>query len=155
MPDWSYHPLFKPWLSKLPGAVGREFIHRGMNCITGLPGGKNLIEFLGHMKPSPAISKRLFNTTFSSPVGLSGKIDPLLSGTKAFSYLGFGFIEVGPVTLKPNRPKETARFNRKTESIHYPTTPESIGLEQTVQNKSRRFRYSFAYVLIITRGMRS
>ncbi|MBY0123151.1 dihydroorotate dehydrogenase [Bacillus sp. S/N-304-OC-R1] len=132
MPDWSYHPLFKHWITALPGIAGREFIHRGMNIISALPGGKQMIEFLGHMKPSPAISKQLFNCTFASPVGLSGKIDPLLSGTKAFSYLGFGFIEVGPVTLKPSNSKEAARFNRKKGLIHYPKMPESIGLKETI-----------------------
>ncbi|MEH7343095.1 dihydroorotate dehydrogenase [Bacillus sp. JJ1532] len=138
MPDWSYHPLFKPWLSRLSGSAGREFIHRGMCMIASVPGGKQGIEFLGHMKPSPTIGKRLFNCTFSSPLGLSGKIDPLLSGTKAFSYLGFGFIEVGPVSLDPNDSKETVRFDNQTGTILYPKPLESIGIDQTVQRLKKQ-----------------
>ncbi|MEH7523691.1 dihydroorotate dehydrogenase [Bacillus sp. JJ1503] len=138
MPDWSYHPLFKPWLSRLSGSAGREFIHRGMCMIASVPGGKQGIEFLGHMKPSPTIGKRLFNCTFSSPLGLSGKIDPLLSGTKAFSYLGFGFIEVGPVSLDPNDSKETARFDNQTGTILFPKPLESVGIDQTLQRLKKQ-----------------
>lgn len=138
MPDWSYHPLFKPWVSRLSGIAGREFIHRGMNIMASGPGGKNIIEFLGHMKPSPAISKQLFNSTISSPVGLSGKIDPLLSGTMAFSYLGFGFIEIGPVQLEPNRSNERAKFDHKMEVIHYPKSLESIGIDRTAERLKKQ-----------------
>ncbi|QED47070.1 dihydroorotate dehydrogenase [Cytobacillus dafuensis] len=132
MPDWSYHPLFKPWLSILPGAFGREFIHRGMNSIVIIPGGKQLIEFLGHMEPSTKLKKSLFSSSFSSPVGLSGKIDPNLSGTTAFSYLGFGFIEVGPVSLFKNASSEKATFNKRTQAIDFPNPLESIGIEKTL-----------------------
>lgn len=138
MPDWSYHPLFKPLLSRLSGSAGREFIHRGMDMIASVPGGKQGIEFLGHMKPSPTIGKKLFNCTFSSPIGLSGKIDPLLSGTKAFSYLGFGFIEVGPVSLDPYDSKGTARFDHQTGTIFFPRPLESIGIDQTVKRLKKQ-----------------
>ncbi|MBU8880124.1 dihydroorotate dehydrogenase [Bacillus sp. FJAT-29790] len=133
MPDWSYHPLFKPWLARLPGTAGREFIHRGMNVIANLPGGKQLIEFFGHMEPSARLNKNLFDCNIQYPVGLSGKIDPFLSGTKAFSHLGFGFIEVGPVTLMPNQSGDAAKFIMNKESVLFPDPLESIGLEKTLQ----------------------
>ncbi|WP_210364739.1 dihydroorotate dehydrogenase [Bacillus sp. REN3] len=147
MPDWSYHPLFKPWLSHLPGNKGREFIHRGMSAISRLPGGMHFIEFLGHMAPSDRLTKRLFSLTFSSPVGLSGKIDPLLSGIDAFPHLGFGLIEVGPVTTLPSRPDFAARYSANDHAILYPITPESIGLEMTVK-KLARFRNHHARTMI-------
>lgn len=130
MPDWSYHPIFKPWLSRLPGSLGREFIHRGMDLISSLPGGVRFIEFLGHMSPSPRLKVELFGLTFSNPVGLSGKIDPLLTGTRAFANLGFGFIEVGPVTLQPSKPDRTASFSLEQEQILFPLPLESLGLKE-------------------------
>lgn len=132
MPDWSYHPLFKPWLSKLPGSYGREFIHRGMSIISSLPGGPQLIDFLGHMNPSTQLRREILGLSFASPVGLSGKIDPLLSGTRAFPKLGFGFIEVGPVTLTPNQSQSKATFSQAREQIIFPSPFESIGLDATV-----------------------
>jgi len=133
MPDWSYHTIFKPLVSRLPNAVGREFIHRGMNIVSSLPGGTAFIEFLGHMSPSPALKKNLFGLTFSNPIGLSGKIDPFLSGTKAFSHLGFGFIEIGPITRTPNQSENPARFSKNKDEIIFPNPLESMGIEQALQ----------------------
>lgn len=98
MPDWSYHPLFKPIFKKLNPETGRNFIHKGMSAIAAFPGGAKFIEFLGHMETSPALAKEKWNTMYPSSIGLSGRIDPELSGTKAFCQLGFGLLELGPVS---------------------------------------------------------
>ena len=127
MPDWSYHPLFKPWLSILPGNAGREFIHSGMSTLSQLPGGRPLIEFLGHMAPSEKLTRNLFGLHFVSPVGLSGKIDPKLSGFKAFPNLGFGAIEVGPITKYPRQPETAASLSKTKSALILPEHPETIG----------------------------
>jgi dihydroorotate dehydrogenase len=139
MPDWSYHPLFKPWLSLLPGNAGREFIHRGMSTIAKLPGGVPFIEFLGHMSPSVKLHRNLFGLHFNSPVGLSGKIDPKLSGSNAFPFLGFGAIEVGPITEFPREPATSACLSKTTDALILPDCPETIGLTAT-QSKLTRVR---------------
>jgi dihydroorotate dehydrogenase len=135
MPDWSYHGIFKPILTKLPPEVSREFIHRGMNLIASLPFGfgSHIINFLGREECSPLLRKTLIGLTFQNPVGLSGNLDPKLSGTKAFSNLGFGFLEVGPVTLEPTEPLEALLVHRTAKTIHFPEEPESIGLEKTIE----------------------
>jgi dihydroorotate dehydrogenase len=133
MPDWSYHPLFKPVLSRLPGSQGREFIHRGMSLISSLPGGTRFIEFLGHMNPSHELQKEILGLSISNPIGLSGMVDPLLTGTKAFSNLGFGFIEVGPVTVNPNKPSCQVTYNEERNNILYPSQLESIGVMETLK----------------------
>ncbi|MBT2641008.1 dihydroorotate dehydrogenase [Bacillus sp. ISL-41] len=128
MPDWSYQPLFKPWLSILPGNTGREFIHRGMSLLSQLPGGRPFIEFLGHMSPSEKLSRNLFGLHFNSPIGLSGKIDPRLSGIKAFPNLGFGAIEVGPITEFPSEPYSAACLSETQDTLVLPEHAETIGL---------------------------
>jgi dihydroorotate dehydrogenase len=132
MPDWSYHPLFKPWLSRLPGNAGREFIHRGMSTVAKIPGGKPFIEFLGHLSASEKLSRNLFGLEFESPVGLSGKIDPQLSGIHAFPQLGFGVIEIGPVTATSCRPETTAFHSESDAALFLPEKAESIGLDATI-----------------------
>ena len=131
MPDWSYHPLFKPWLSILPGNAGREFIHRGMSTIAKFPGGRSFIEFLGHMSPSEKLHRNLFGLHFNSPVGLSGKIDPQLSGIEAFPNLGFGAIEVGPIAKFPREPRTAASLSKKNDAFILPEYAETIGLIAT------------------------
>lgn len=138
MPDWSYHPMFKPWLSRLPGNSGREFIHRGMSLIASMPGGTPFIEFLGHMGPSEKLSKDLFGFEFRSPVGFSGKIDPQLTGMTAFPHLGFGFIEIGPVTTLPVTPDQAPFLSKDEHTISYPIKTESIGVEATIRKLKKR-----------------
>lgn len=141
MPDWSYHPLFKPWLSILPGNAGREFIHRGMSLLSQLPGGRPFIEFLGHMSPSEKLSRNLFGLHFDSPVGLSGKIDPRLSGIKAFPNLGFGAIEVGPITKFSRDPDSAACLPKKQDALVLPERAETIDLiaaKKKLTNSSSR-----------------
>jgi dihydroorotate dehydrogenase len=138
MPDWSYHPMFKPWLSRLPGNSGREFIHRGMSLIASMPGGTPFIEFLGHMGPSEKLSKDLFGFEFRTPVGFSGKIDPQLTGMTAFPHLGFGFIEIGPVTTLPVTPDQAPFLSKDEHTISYPIQTESIGVEATIRKLKKR-----------------
>jgi dihydroorotate dehydrogenase len=117
MPDWSYHTLFKPVLQKLPPTFSRELIHRGMSTIASTKIGEKLIEFLGHMSPSIEIQKHLFNSQFSSPVGISCIIDPQLTGLMAFQNLGFGFIEIGPISIHGSTGKGLVSINPKLEQI--------------------------------------
>jgi dihydroorotate dehydrogenase len=79
--------------------------------------GEKMIEFLGHMSPSKQIQKNIFNSQFSSPVGISGRIDPQLSGLKAFQNLGFGFVEIGPVSVYGSIGNGTVSIKPKLEQI--------------------------------------
>ncbi|WP_047985469.1 beta/alpha barrel domain-containing protein [Ornithinibacillus californiensis] len=135
MPDWSYHGIFKPLLSKLPPTVSREFIHRGMSTIASLPFGigSHIINFLGREESSTYLKKDIDRIVFSNPVGLSGKIDPLLSGTKAFTNLGFGFLEIGPVTVSETDIFTSPIVDKNKQKIYFPSIAESIGLEKTIK----------------------
>ncbi|TCP52162.1 dihydroorotate dehydrogenase [Tumebacillus sp. BK434] len=96
MPDWSYHPLFKPLLFRMPAAKARSLTLRAIGTLNSLPGGYLLIELMGHMKPEPELRRTVWGREFSAPVGLSGRIDPELAATGALGKFGFGFLEVGP-----------------------------------------------------------
>jgi dihydroorotate dehydrogenase len=136
MPDWSYHTIFKPILQKLPPAFSRELIHRGMSTISSFPPGVTFIEFLGHMASSKEISKNVLGVHFSTPVGLSGKIDPHLSGLQAFQHLGFGCIEVGPITMSNHSASTNdLSMNLETEQI---TTSRSTSI--SVQDAKKKLQ---------------
>ncbi len=137
MPDWSYHGIFKPALSRLPAYISREFIHRGMSTIASLPLGPNIIHFLGREECSPNLNKQIKGIEFSNPVGLSGKIDPLLTGTSAFVHLGFGFIEIGPVTLQASTEPSHPVADHNEERILFPGPLESIGIDRTLKKLSK------------------
>jgi len=136
MPDWSYHPTKKMLLNKLKDKTSREFIHTFMTITALLPGGPHLIEFLGRMKPPSECKKIVNDTLFSSPVGLSGLIDPYLSGTNAFQELGFGFIEIGPIVLDqmPQQTEPIKDHNR----ILFSSNRETVPLKRAI-NKLTHF----------------
>lgn len=131
MPDWSYHPLKKLLLDKIGTEKSREFIHKSMSTVASIPGGRNLIGFLGHMKPSKEFQKEIYHTRFPSPIGLSGHIDPNLSGINAFQELGFGFVEIGPIVL--NAPKEQRGPRTEKGQILFSEQQERVPLKLAIK----------------------
>jgi dihydroorotate dehydrogenase len=135
MPDWSYHPLKKLLLDKMKSPQSREFIHQSMSTIASIPGGRGLIGFLGHMKPPRDLGKEFHQIKFTSPIGLSGLIDPHLSGLNAFQELGFGFIEIGPIVL--NTPLEQSEPMKENSQILFPINQEKVPLKLAIRKLTR------------------
>lgn len=129
MPDWSYRTLFQPLLLRMPVAGARAIALRGIGALAKLPGGKSVIDFMGHMRPDTALSFEKCGLTFPARVGLGCLIDPTANALDALSRFGFGCIEVGPVVtdLSPSQ-SVMARFDRAgrrvvvgpdTSSVHW------------------------------------
>ena len=53
MPDWSYQPIFRPILFRLPPAHARDLTLGIMGRLGRLPFGNMMISFMGHMQPAP------------------------------------------------------------------------------------------------------
>ena len=85
---------------------GRRLALGAMGRLARLPGGPQLIDFLGHMR-----------TGSSGVVGLGALIDPEGSAAGALARFGVAFVEVGPVAIAPDaRALEWAR-DAATQSI--------------------------------------
>ena len=65
-----------------------------------------------------------------SPVGLHGRLDPDLKAIGAMNQFGFGFVEVGPITLKPVEEGWVRRGVHRSE-IEYEKLDANSGLEKT------------------------
>ncbi|MRG86324.1 dihydroorotate dehydrogenase [Salinibacillus xinjiangensis] len=133
MPDWSYHPLKKLLLSKMRPVNSREFIHQSMSQIASIPGGRHVIEFLGHMKPSSQSERKTNLVDARSPIGLSGIIDPNLTGLRAFQHLGFGFIEIGPVVLQDFMDAEPPITTDDRQEIQISRHAEKVTLQRAIR----------------------
>ncbi|MGD6972437.1 dihydroorotate dehydrogenase [Rossellomorea aquimaris] len=83
---------------------------------------------------------------FTNPVGLSGKIDPLLTGTSAFVHLGFGFIEIGPVTLQTSSESTYPDSDHYEQRIKFSDPLESIGLDRTLE-KLKKIRKKQPFII--------
>lgn len=128
MPDWSYHPFFRPLLFRLPPDVARDLTLSSLGLLASLPLGKILIEFLGHMQVPVGIERSHLGLNFPGPVGLGAGLDVHLRGTPALAHFGLGFVELGPVTLEPVRATLLLERRCGEGSIASPDLPVNDGL---------------------------
>lgn len=129
MPDWSYHPLFKPFLFRLPAPEARDTILRAVSVLGAMPGGTTVLDFMGHMKPSPEIGFEHDQFRFPSRVGLGCGLARDRAAVTAFERFGFGFIEAGPVTATKIDAEGLSR-NNSDESISCNNVPFNAGADQ-------------------------
>ena len=61
---------------------------------------------------NPKLSKKLFGLTFSNPVGIAAGFDKNATHISEFEKFGFGFIEIGTVTPKPQEGNPKKRLFR-------------------------------------------
>jgi len=128
MPDWSYHSLFRPLLFRLSGGTARNWTLQAMGGLSRLPGGTFVIKTMGHVELPKPLTTELAGLTVSCPVGLAGGLDPHGIAQKALAQFGFGFIEIGPVTVRPVH-EAAAAIRRCGEAIVYPDGYANDGLD--------------------------
>jgi len=127
-PDWSYQPLFRPILFRLPAEAARDLALGAIGRLADLPLGAVVIRFLGHMEPPPPRQRNACGLVFPGPVGLAAGLDAHTVGLKALAQFGFGFLEVGPVTLEPVCSVERIERCRGQSTIWYSDAPVNDGL---------------------------
>lgn len=120
MPDWSYHPIFRPLLFLLSPERARDLTLRAIGTLAKCPGGPSLIEQMGHMKPPQELSRTWAGISFSSPVGIGAGLDPYGTGLQALSRFGVGYIELGPITAEPFSSHHDLLRQADSRSILYP-----------------------------------
>lgn len=133
MPDWSYRTLFRPLLFRMPAATARDATLGAMGALSRLPGGTFVIRTLGHMELAPVLESSLGGVTIQYPVGLSGGLDVHGVAHKALSPFGFGYYEVGPVTLRDIRAERPILRDIAHEALLYPHAHANDGVDRIVQ----------------------
>ena len=118
MPDWSYRTVFRPLLSWLPWPTARAIAFGFLGALNRRPGGGAIIDFLGHLRPDTRL-RRPFVTGVSLPasLGLSPALDLGAVATGALARFGFGFVELGPLTLSCNRAGSSTWSVRNEEIV--------------------------------------
>src|SRR5690606_17843844 len=117
MPDWSYRTVFQPLLFRLPFETARGLALGSMGRLARLPGGRTVIELMGHMAPDERLRTELAGRMLSSPLMLGGSVDPHLAALPAFAQFGFGLLEVGPVGIDTTLRAGSCTIDPATESL--------------------------------------
>jgi dihydroorotate dehydrogenase len=106
-----YKKLVKPLLFKLDAERAHHFIFNNLKRAAGLPGTKALLgSFYDYRHPS--LAREVFGLKFPNPVGLAAGFDKNAVLTDELATLGFGFVEIGTVTPRPQPGNPTPRLFR-------------------------------------------
>jgi dihydroorotate dehydrogenase len=94
MPDWSYRTFLRPVLLSRGEERGRRAAVRALRTLSRLPLGRQLIDFMGHMRADPRLRTPFGDATLSGPVILGAGIDPAGEAIGALERFGVGMIEI-------------------------------------------------------------
>jgi dihydroorotate dehydrogenase len=153
IPDWSYRTLFRPLLFQLPAELARDFTLKSMGLLSKLPGGSLVIRTLGHMELSPILDTTRLGIRWKYPVGLSGGLDSHGDGLEALSQIGFGFIELGPITVNAINSDKPLQRDPEKESIIYASPDINDGLDTVLARLQRPAKPASLPLILRLRSM--
>ncbi|HYG79735.1 MAG TPA: hypothetical protein VD861_05070, partial [Pyrinomonadaceae bacterium] len=99
MPDWFYRTVTQPILFRLPARRARNLALGFIGKLARLPLGPAVIDLLGHMRADARLRQSFLGIDFPTAVGLGPWLDTRAVALPALARFGFGFLEVGPVTV--------------------------------------------------------
>jgi dihydroorotate dehydrogenase len=100
-----YRSIVRPLAFVLPAEAAHHLGFGALRAACAVPFVRPLLSRL--TAPPPSVGVRALGLTFPSPVGLAAGFDKDAVGVEALTALGFGFVEVGTVTLhaQPGNPR--------------------------------------------------
>ena len=101
MPDWSYHTLLKPLLFRISTVRAQRLAVAVLSFIGRAPGGVQVVDFLGHMRPDRRLQFPRGELLWPGPIGLDSFVDPAGDARVVWEHFGCGFVTVGPVGETP------------------------------------------------------
>lgn len=127
MPDWSYRPLLRAALFRLPPDRASALTLGLLGALGRQPWGRRLLDQVGRLRPPPSLARQHLGLTFRAPVGLGAGLDLAGRALAGLETFGLGFIEVGPVTWTAQR-GGTAERRVAAETLVSPQRLESAGV---------------------------
>ena len=124
------YDILRPLLFKLDA----ETAHRATLYALGVAQRSNFAQWIA--KPPADLPTKVFGITFPNPVGLAAGLDKNAEHLDALDALGFGFIEVGTVTPKPQSGNDRPRLFRlpRHEAIINRMGFNNAGVDALVRN---------------------
>ena len=106
-----YKSLVKPLLFGLDAERAHHLVFDNLRRAARLPGAKTLLRGLYDYR-HPGLAREVFGLKFPNPVGLAAGFDKNAALTDELATLGFGFIEIGTVTPRPQPGNPAPRLFR-------------------------------------------
>src|ERR1043165_1713981 len=106
-----YKLFIRPILFLFDPEKIHHFTFASLKFFGRIPLMKNLLSSL-FVKESPSLERELFGIKFKNPVGLAAGLDKDAKLIDELACLGFGFIEIGTLTPKPQPGNDKPRLFR-------------------------------------------
>lgn len=113
-----YKSLIRPLLFRFDPEKVHHFTFSSIRTLSAIPGIPLLFKSLYNVA-DPRLEREVFGLKFKNPVGLAAGLDKDAKLYKELGSLGFGFIEIGTLTPKPQEgnPKKRLFRLRKDSAI--------------------------------------
>lgn len=95
-----YKHILKPILFRFNPETAHNFLFSLLSIIRYIPFVNPILRAI-YKKDSPSLEKEVFGITFPNPVGLAGGLDKNGEFYNDMANFGFGFVEIGSLTPKP------------------------------------------------------
>ena len=95
-----YKHILKPILFRFNPETAHNMTFKALSCLRYVPFAKSIVRAIYH-RDSPTLEKEVFGITFPNPVGLAGGLDKNGEYYNDLANFGFGFVEIGSLTPKP------------------------------------------------------
>ncbi|GAB3876447.1 quinone-dependent dihydroorotate dehydrogenase [Hymenobacter segetis] len=106
-----YKALVKPLLFNLDAERAHHLVFDNLRRAARVPGTPALLRALYDFQ-HPSLEREVFGLKFPNPVGLAAGFDKNAALTDELATLGFGFVEIGTVTPRPQPGNPTPRLFR-------------------------------------------
>ena len=105
------YPFIRNSLFLLPPETAHAVSMRGLDMLAAVPFLNHWVSNLFKVQ-DPSLAKTVFGLHFPNPVGLGAGFDKNAAHLDALEMLGFGFVEIGTVTPKPQAGNVAPRLFR-------------------------------------------
>jgi dihydroorotate dehydrogenase len=134
-----YKQLVKPLLFNLDAERAHHLVFDNLRRAARLPGAEALLRSLYDYQ-HPDLTREVFGLKFPNPVGLAAGFDKNAAFTDELATLGFGFVEIGTVTPRPQPGNPAPRLFRlpADEALINRMGFNNDGAEAVAQRLARR-----------------
>lgn len=95
-----YKYLLRPFFFRLNPETAHNFTLSALSALCHIPFGASALRMM-YKRNSPTLAREVFGINFPNPIGLAGGLDKNGEHYNELGNLGFGFVEIGSLTPKP------------------------------------------------------
>lgn len=130
-----YKALIRPILFRFSAERAHVLTLQSLKFLSHIPFARMIVRMI-FKKNRPTLSRSVFGLDFPNPVGLAGGLDKNGECYNELSDFGFGFVEIGSLTVKPQNGNPKPRLFRviKDKAIINRMGINNKGVVQAIEN---------------------